>query len=87
MNRDITDVMAEIDDYQDFAGWPAKGVYSDMIVLNNPQHNWFSYTKLWKPSENLTLSREQDIVWNSKNIAGNDMLFYNSLYIHAERGE
>lgn len=87
MQRDISDVMAEVDDYQDINGWPLKDVQADMLLLNNPQHNWFSYTKTWKPREHLTLNREQDIIWTVKNVSGNDLTLLMSLYIHAERGD
>ncbi len=87
LRRDIADVMYNVERYQDINGFPAKGVSSQSLILNNPQQNFFSFQKTWKPSENLTLNREQDISWTARNTTGNDMTFYLSLLIHAERGD
>ena len=82
---DVPNIMGELDDYQDFNGWPCSGVVQDLLVRNNPQQNFVSYTNTYKPKKALTLNREQDIVWNVKNVVGNDMTMFLSMVIHAER--
>lgn len=88
ISRDISaTVMAELSDYQDVAGWPLNKVQKEGIILNNPQHNWFSFQHTYTPRKNLTLNREQNIVWCAKNRVGNDMTFSLGIYLHAERGD
>ncbi len=72
---------------QDVAGWPLKGVYTEMLVENTPQGNRYSYQKLWKPSKNLTLNREQDILFNIRSFFGADLTTRMLIFVHAERGE
>jgi len=76
-----------IDDYQDIAGWPLKSVYTEMMVQNTPQQNGFSFQKLFKPSKNLTLNREQNIQFNIRNMFGNTLISRLLIYVHAERGD
>lgn len=73
--------------YQDVAGWPLKGVFTELLCQSTPQQNTFSYQKLWKPSKNLTLNREQNINMTVKNASGGNLAVTHGLiYIHAERG-
>ncbi len=87
-NRDIgPGAFDDVADYQDVAGWPLNKVLKHFILLNNPQKNWFSYQHTYRPSKNLTLNREQDIIWNLKNDSGNTLTNLLGMYIHAERGD
>ena len=73
--------------YQDYAGFPLKGVYSELFTENTPQGNRFSFTKTYTPSKHLTLNREQNLVWAIKLINGNEAFSRLSIYVHAERGD
>jgi len=87
-SRDIaTGTRPGIADYQDIAGWPLKSCYTEIMVQNTPQQNMFSFQKLYKPSKNLTLNREQNIQFNIRNMFGNDLNSRIMMYVHAERGE
>jgi len=88
ISRDIsTTHYPNLNDYQDVAGWPLKGVYTEMMVENTPQHNNFSFQKLYKPSKNLTLNREQNIHVTIDSVTGNDLVSRVLIYVHAERGD
>jgi hypothetical protein len=88
VNRDIsTTNYGELSDYQDVAGWPLNKVQKEFIVRNQPQKNWFSFQHTYTPRKALTLNREQNIVWNVKNMVGNSMTFMVACYLHAERGD
>ncbi len=88
VNRDIASTPYDaIGDYQDVAGWPLKGVFTEGMVQNTLQHNNFSYQKLWKPSRNLTLNREQNINLTLRNNGGDALSSRFMMYIHAERGD
>jgi hypothetical protein len=88
VSRDIAAVhYPNIDDYQDVAGWPLKGVYTEMQVQNTAQANSFSFQKLYKPSKNLTLNREQNIHATIQCVNGNDLVSRIMIYVHAERGD
>lgn len=76
-----------VDDFQDVAGWPLNKVQKYFLMLNNPQKNWFSYQHTYRPSKNLTLNREQNIIFSLYNQAGNDMSVILGAYLHAERGD
>lgn len=87
-NRDISATdKPELADFQDIAGWPWKGINSMIQVQSTLQANRFSWTKTYRPSKNLTLSREQDIVLCMSNNLGNNVNALMFLYIHAERGD
>ncbi len=87
-NRDISaTIRAELSDYQDISGFPLKNVQKDIMILNNPQQNWFSYQSTYRPRKALTLNREQNFSWCAKNVGGNDMTFSLGIYLHAERGD
>lgn len=87
-NRDIAPGSFDtVNDYQDVAGWPLNKVQKQFLLMNNPQKNWFSYQHTYRPSKNLTLNREQDIIWTLKNETGNSVTNLLGMYIHAERGD
>ncbi len=87
-NRDISStIYAELGDLQDVQGFPLNKVQKNLLVQNTAQHNFFSYQYTYRPSKNLTLNREQNIGITAKNVAGNDMTFMTSVYLHAERGD
>ncbi len=87
LRKDIATDMDSVEVYQDINGWPAKGVAVSLIIMNNEAQNFFSYTKTWRPSENLTLNREQDISWCCKTTNDNRVTSNLSLFVHAERGD
>lgn len=87
-NRDISGTSyPEPGDYQDIAGFPLSGVYMETLVPNTPYGGFFSWTKTWKPSGNLTLNREQDIQMCAKQVGGADAQLLMTMYIHAQRGD
>lgn len=98
--RDLaTGPYPELEDYQDVAGWPLKGVYDELHIptklYGTPptypdayfQSTRFSWTKTYKPSKNLSLNREQNFLLTLKNINGEDVSSTMMMYIHAERGD
>ncbi len=87
LRSDIVSDMDSVEEFQDISGWPAKGVTSQIMIFNVPEQNFFSYTKTWRPSDNLTLNREQDISWCCKVTNGNRVTSNVSLVVHAERGD
>lgn len=99
VTRDLaTGPFPELADFQDVAGWPLKGVYDEIHIPSQqygspPTSSWFfpnnrfSWTKTYKPSKNLTLNREQNLILSMKNIAGEDVSSNFMMYIHAERGD
>ena len=87
-NRDLAPGdFDSVNDYQDVAGWPLKGVQKNFLLLNNPQKNWFTYQHTYKPRKALTLNREQDIFWVLRNETGNSITNLLGMYVHAERGD
>lgn len=88
-NRDIASSTnySELSDYQDIAGFPLKDVQKDGLVLNNPQQNWFSWQKTYRPRKHLSLNREQNFVFCVKSVYGNDLTTQLGMYLHAERGD
>lgn len=77
----------DLDDYQDVAGWPLNKVQKDFMLYNQVQQNWFSYQHTYTPRKNLTLNREQNIIWNLKNDTGSNMAVTMGVYLHAQRGD
>ena len=88
-NRDISAASnySELSDYQDIAGFPLKNVQKEGFTLNDPAQNWFSYQSTYRPSEHLTLNREQNFVFCLKTVTGNDIYSNLAMYLHAERGD
>jgi hypothetical protein len=87
MNRNISDEISSLAAFQEINGFPAKGVVMKGLLFNTPQTNWWSWQRTYKPSKNLTLNREQDVVFTMRNLAGNAMVTDLSIFIHAERGD
>ncbi len=87
LRKDILTEMTSVEVFQDISGWPAKAVAASLLIMNTEPQNFFSYTKTWRPSENLTLNREQDISWCCKTTNDNRVTSNLSLFVHAERGD
>ncbi len=78
----------DLEDFQSLSAFPLKNgnahVYTHNDAAPNNRGTWqFTY----KPSEHLTLNREQLIWMTIQNVSGTDVDTLGTIYLHAERGD
>lgn len=78
----------ELEDFQPFNAFPLKNGNS-MLRTHNDEgpNNRGTWQFTYKPSQHLTLNREQLVWLQIQNMIGTDVDVLGTIYLHAERGD
>ena len=78
----------DLEDFQPLNAFPLKNGNARVLTRNDgTPNNRGTWQFTYKPSEHLTLNREQLIWMTIQNVSGTDVNALGTIYLHAERGD